>query len=178
MLCDICGKNAATVHLTEIIDEQMAELHLCEGCAREKSMEMEQQFGLADLLAGLSNLGEQLEAQGIANLKCRICGLTYADFKKTGRLGCSECYQCFKVYLKPLLKKIHGSAQHIGKVPANKVKAQTFPIIPQEKPHVFEKPSPLQSLKDKLQLAIQKEEFEEAAKLRDKIRELEKKSEA
>ncbi len=63
MLCDICGKSVATVHLTEIIDDQMAELHLCENCARAKSMEMEQQFGLADLLAGLSNLGEQIEPQ-------------------------------------------------------------------------------------------------------------------
>ena len=60
MLCDICSKKKATVHLTEIVDEQMSEMHLCETCAREKSMQMEQQFGLADLLAGLSDFGKQV----------------------------------------------------------------------------------------------------------------------
>src|SRR3989338_6200570 len=119
MLCDICGKNPATVHLTEIVDEQMAELHLCEECARQKSMEIEQQFGLADLLAGLAEFGpktaEDQEAQAI---KCTNCGLTYNDFRKIGRLGCSLCYVNFKRYLAPLLKKIHGSNQHFGKSPA------------------------------------------------------------
>lgn len=169
MLCDICGKTVATVHLTEIVDDQMAELHLCENCARAKSMEMEQQFGLADLLAGLSNMGGQIEPQAVAGLKCPTCSLTYENFKKIGRLGCSDCYQSFKAYLKPLLKKIHGSSQHIGKSPEQK---------PQEtviKPAVKTKISQIQELKNQLQAAILKEEFEKAAQLRDKIKELEKK---
>ncbi len=58
MMCDICGKKKATVHLTEIVDEQMSEMHLCEECARQKSVQMEQQFGLADLLAGLADFGK------------------------------------------------------------------------------------------------------------------------
>ncbi len=169
MVCDICGKGAATVHLTEIIDNQMAELHLCEGCARAKSMEMEQQFGLADLLAGLSNFGDQVEAGGLAKLKCPSCGLTYEDFQKIGRLGCSECYRSFVLHLKPLLKKIHGSNQHLGKLPDKLPQAQNPAKI---------KSSSLKELKDKLQLAVQSEEFEEAAKLRDKIRELEKKGDS
>ena len=91
MLCDLCNKNQATVHLTEIIDEQMSELHLCEECARKKSIQMEQQFGLADLLAGLAEFGKPEENADLASLKCANCGLTYKDFKRIGRLGCGEC---------------------------------------------------------------------------------------
>jgi protein arginine kinase activator len=163
MLCDICGKNQATVHLTEIIDDQISELHLCEECAHKKSIQMEQQFGLADLLAGLAEFGkpgEKIEATG---LKCPNCGLSYQDFKKYGRLGCSECYLSFRKYLMPLLKKIHGSTQHFGKFP---YKAVTK----------VRKRAGLAELRLRLQSAIEKEEFEEAARLRDKIRELEKRN--
>lgn len=162
MLCDICGKNQATVHLTEIVDDQMTELHLCEGCAKSKGTQMEQHFGLADLLAGLADIGQQLDIGGEAEAKCSNCGLTYQDFKKIGRLGCGECYVAFQETLAPLLKRIHGSTHHSGKVPARKEK-------------VTKARTQLQELRDKLRKAIQNEEFEEAAKLRDKIKELEKK---
>lgn len=163
MLCDVCQVNQATVHLTEIIDDQMTELHLCEECAKNKSMDMEQQFGLADLLAGLSDLGKtQAEVKETVKLKCSTCGLSYEDFRKIGRLGCSDCYNSFRKYLLPLLKRIHGSSRHYGKTPL-----------------VMEKPvrvkSELAQLKEKLEKAIAAEEFEEAARLRDKIKELEKK---
>ena len=117
MLCDICGKNPATVHLTEIIDDQMNELHLCEECARQKSAQMEQQFGLSDLLAGMVEFGKPTKEAETVSVKCANCGLTYADFKKIGRLGCGECYSAFKKYLGPLLKRIHGSSRHVGKSP-------------------------------------------------------------
>ena len=164
MVCNICGKNQATVHLTEIIDDQITELHLCEECAQKKGAQMESHFGLSDLLAGLADLGTQFnKTKTEAKLKCSKCGLTYEDFKKVGRLGCGECYNAFKEALVPLLKRIHGSTQHYGKSPkkaAKMVKAK----------------NELEMLKEKLQKAIQKEDFEEAAKLRDKIRELEKKN--
>lgn len=162
MFCDICGKSEASVHLTEIVDNEMSELHLCERCAREKSAQMEQHFGLSDLLAGLADFSSPLEAQAAAKSKCPNCGLTYDDFKKIGRLGCSECYSAFKEFLIPLLKRIHGSTQHLGKAPLKTAKV----------PRAI---SQLEDLKAKLQKTIQNEEFEEAAKLRDKIRELEKK---
>jgi protein arginine kinase activator len=164
MLCDLCGKNQATVHLTEIIDDQMRELHLCEECASKKSMQMEQQFGLADLLAGLAEFGKPEETVEAAGLKCSNCGLSYQDFKKTGRLGCSECYSSFKKLLLPLLRKIHSSTQHVGKSPYKGVAP---------KPRKKEKVG-LAELRLRLQKAIEKEEFEEAARLRDKIREIEK----
>jgi len=161
MLCDICGKNPATVHLTEIVDDQMNELHLCEECARQKSLQMEQQFGLSDLLAGLVEFEKPVLEKETALIKCPNCGLTYADFKKIGRLGCGNCYSAFKKYLAPLLKRIHGLSQHMGKSPKKLVK-------------VNKKTSELATLRYKLQKAIEEEAFEEAARLRDQIKELEK----
>ncbi|MFA5659204.1 MAG: hypothetical protein WC900_07960, partial [Oscillospiraceae bacterium] len=121
MICDVCKKKKATVHLTEIVDGKMAEMHICEDCARERSVQMEQQFGLADLLAGLSDFGKQIKTEDKIKLQCANCGLGYEDFRKTGRLGCSECYNAFRGHLSSLLKKIHGSSQHLGKHPVGRV---------------------------------------------------------
>ena len=168
MTCDVCGKNAATVHLTEIIDEQMNELHLCEECARTKSAAMEQQFGLSDLLAGMVDFQKPAnKEEELINVKCPSCGLAYADFKKIGRLGCGECYNVFRAYLAPLLKRIHGSNQHIGKNPA---KIKTVVRLSKKKTGLLE-------LKSQLQKAIREEAFEEAARLRDQIKEIENKKE-
>jgi len=168
MLCNICNKNQATVHLTEIVDDQMSELHLCDECARKKSMQMEQQFGLSDLLAGLVDYGKQpggVEQQTEA-LQCPACGLTYDDFRKIGRLGCSECYTAFAKFLGPLLKRIHGASVHAGKLPPQ---TEQSVVIKAQKV----KETGLPGLKEQLQQAIEREEFEEAARLRDKIKELE-----
>ncbi len=164
MQCDICAKKKATVHLTEIVDEQMSEMHLCEDCAREKNVQMEQQFGLADLLAGLADFGKQAKDVEKIKTKCANCGLGYEDFRKFGRLGCSECYNSFKEHLGILLRKIHGSNSHLGKSP---LKSQV-PLIKNKK-------DSLDDLKEQLQQAIRAENFEKAAQLRDKIHELEEK---
>jgi len=168
MLCDICGKNPATVHLTEIIDEQMNELHLCEDCARTKSAAMEQQFGLSDLLAGMVDFEKpSSKEEELINIKCPSCGLSYADFKKIGRLGCGNCYDVFRKYLAPLLKRIHGSNQHIGKSPLSCPAKIKSPIS-----KVNKKKMCLQELREQLQNAIAKEAFEEAARLRDQIKKI------
>lgn len=170
MLCDICHKNEATVHLTEIVDNQITELHLCEECARQKGAQMEQHFGLADLLAGLADLGQQFEVAGKTEAKCPNCGLAYQDFRRIGRLGCSECYEAFKDSLGLLLKRIHGSTQHLGRTPAKakaRAKAAAAPV---------QKRSEMDMLRAELQKTIEMEEFEEAARLRDKIRALEAKN--
>ena len=161
MKCDLCEKKA-TVHLTEIVDGQVTEMHLCEECAREKSVQMEQQFGLADLLAGLSDFGKQTQEVEQVVLKCPNCSMSYDDFRKFGRLGCGQCYEAFKTHLSTLLKKIHGSNQHLGKTPSK---------IPQAKKKKIEN---LHELKVMLQHAIQMEDYEKAAGIRDKIRTLEK----
>lgn len=168
MLCDACGKKKATVHLTEIVDEQMLEMHLCEECAREKSVQMEQQFGLSDLLAGLADFGKQVKDFEKVKLVCPSCEMNYDDFKKFGRLGCSECYVAFQSQLSGLLKRIHGSTRHLGKTPGNNIPA------PASTPAGVET---LADLKKQLSIAIEREDFEKAAQLRDRIRAWEEKKE-
>ena len=179
MTCDICGKNPATVHLTEIIDDQMNELHLCEECAHKKSAQMEQQFGLSDLLAGLAGFEKQKDEKEGLSLKCPNCGMTFKDFKKIGRLGCGECYTAFRSFLGPLLKRIHGSNLHCGKTPVSRIAKLTrkrtsgvreansapLPVVQSDD---------VQSLRIRLQKAVETEAYEEAARLRDQIKELEK----
>ena len=176
MTCDICGKKKATVHLTEIVDEQMSEMHLCEECARQKSAQMEQQFGLADLLAGLSDTSKSStatkESDKAAVLKCSRCELPYEDFRKFGRLGCGECYTSFKEHLTGLLRKIHGSNKYLGKTPATYKEEQpdnlptgVLALLPAET---------LADLKQHLRSAIAAEDFEKAAQIRDKIKNFEK----
>lgn len=160
MVCDICGKNEATVHLTEIVNGQVTELHLCEECAREKGEQMEQHFGIADLLAGLADLSSGMEIEEEISLKCDNCKMSYQNFKKIGRFGCSSCYEAFKKYVPSLLKRIHGSTKYVGEVPRTK----EYQVVKDE----------LEELRRKLQEAIDREEYEQAAKIRDKIRDLEK----
>ncbi|MBI4309234.1 MAG: UvrB/UvrC motif-containing protein [Candidatus Omnitrophica bacterium] len=180
MQCDMCGKKKATVHLTEIVDEQMSEMHLCEECARNKSAQMEQQFGLGDLLAGLSDAGKTASAADPKNaLVCSGCGLNYEDFRKFGRLGCGQCYTSFKEHLEGLLRKIHGSSRHLGKVPVSLLPPGTAPA-PALNLSADVAAAPLtvptvEDLKKQLHTAINAEDFEQAALLRDKIRALEQK---
>ena len=169
MLCDECGKNKATVHLTEIINEQITKLNLCESCAKEKGSDVEQHFGIADLLAALSDVESAPQTSGGSpgKSKCLHCGMAYEDFKKVGRLGCAECYSEFKSSLAPLLKRIHGAHQHLGKSPhPDLLKAEKVTS------HLNEE---LQTVKLQFEKAVKSEEFEEAAALRDKIRFMEKK---
>lgn len=172
MLCDECGNSKASVHLTEIINGQVTKLNLCEACAKTKGTEAEQHFGIADLLAALSDTEAKapLTAGAVIKNKCPQCGLTYEDFKKMGRLGCGECYTAFKTNLTTLLKKIHGATQHLGKNPGDETAVKETKGVSRAKYQ-----DELHAAKVELQSAIKKEEFEEAAALRDKIKFIEKK---
>ena len=161
MLCEVCKQVQATVHLTEIVNDQMAELHLCESCANQKGAQVESSFGLSDLLSGLAEFSKTQETEEDVSVKaCPTCGMTYEDFRKVGRLGCAECYTTFKRNRGNLLKRIHGSPIHLGKSPARLVKPAKAK-------------TELADLRHKLELAIGREEFEDAANLRDQIRRLE-----
>ena len=173
MICDICGKKKATVHLTEIVDEQMSEMHLCEECARQKSSQMEQQFGLADLLAGLSDPSKAVTTKESEKnvIKCSRCGLPYEDFRKFGRLGCGECYSSFKEHLAGLLRKIHGSNKYLGKTPASVRPHESHEgQEAEENPLALLGSEDVSDLKQQLKSAIAAEDFEKAAQIRDKIR--------
>jgi len=162
MLCDTCHKKEATVHLTEIINDKVTKLHLCEECARQKSDEMDVHFGLSDLLAGLADLGGFKEPSLKKTPKCTFCGFTLHDFQRIGRLGCPKCYETFEKQMAPLLRRIHGQDRHMGKLPLKSVSGK-----------MSQDARELHSLKVELQKAISLEAFENAAKLRDKVKILE-----
>ncbi len=162
MTCNICGANEATIHLTEIINEQMVEIHLCESCAQEKGTEFKAHFNVNDLLSGLTDLAKEITGDEKTLSKCPNCGLTYEEFGKTGRLGCSDCYEAFAKLLLPLIKRVQHSTQHVGKRPSR----LASPIRVN---------SDLRELQNRLTKLIQEEEFEEAARIRDQIKQLEEK---
>ena len=127
MLCQICGKNAASVHFTEIHDNKMSELHVCERCAEEKGMQgsaKKHKFDIADLLAGMVDGMTSTEEERVGHVQCPRCGTAYSAFKETGRLGCAECYQAFQFQLRPLLRRIHGDTHHKGRCRRATARAQ------------------------------------------------------
>jgi protein arginine kinase activator len=161
MICNACNKNQATVHLTEIVNNQMMELHLCEICAQEKTDDFKNQLSFNDILAGLADFTTQLDEKK-ETLMCPSCGLTYEGFRKSGRLGCAQCYASFARRLQSLIKRVQGGTQHVGKVPTGA-------------PEVTRSRMELRSLQDELNRLIQSEEFEKAAKVRDQIKKMEMK---
>ena len=160
MLCDNCGKRKATVHLTEIVNGQATEMHLCEKCAAQKSLELQKSLDIGDVLAGLAGMDIDDASAKESKLVCPGCGLSYEQFKKSGRLGCSQCYRAFDKKIQVLLKRIHGSNHYVGKAPSAISRKQ-------------DKDSKVQDLKMQLEKAIQLEDYEKAAELRDEIKKLE-----
>jgi protein arginine kinase activator len=158
MLCDVCKCNDATVFLTQILEGKMHKVNLCEACSKEKGVQDPTSFALADLLLGLGATDE-IE-KGAASQKCAVCGFTQADFKKTGRLGCSECYVTFSDALTSLLKAMHKGTEHVGKLPEHAQRAVALSHR-------------MRTLTENLQKAVADENYETAASLRDQIRQLE-----
>ncbi len=158
MICDACKDKSATVYLTQIVKGEMQKVNLCEGCAKEKGVTDPTGFALADLLLGLGS-EKKLEHRG-EDRTCAACGFTQADFKKTGRLGCSECYSIFGEGLDALLKAMHKGIKHVGKVPERYTSSKMFV-------------DRIDELKHRLRIAIKDENYEEAAKLRDQIAKIE-----
>jgi protein arginine kinase activator len=158
MLCDSCGKEPAKIHYKEVKDDETTEFHLCEKCAGEKGIQIsppKESFSMSNILAGMA------DEVGSDMTRCEACGLAYKEFRESGRLGCSDCYSTFKEQLKPLLRRIHGSNIHTGK-------------SPRSSQGVFEKRREIENLKVELRRAVESEEFEKAADIRDKIKDLER----
>lgn len=172
MVCNLCGAQEATIHLTEIVNNQMLEVHLCEGCAKEKGTDFKTHFNLTDLLAGVLGESEKpLKGPMDKRLagRCPDCGITYDEFAKAGRLGCAGCYDAFSKLLLPLIKKIQKALVHVGKRP----QSQSTPAGPARKPS--SPASDLRMLQERLRKSVQNEAFEDAAQLRDEIKQLEDK---
>ena len=158
MLCDVCKCNDASVFLTQIVDGKMQKVNLCDACSKEKGVQDPTGFALADLLLGIG-AAEEIE-KGAPTQKCPVCGFTQVDFKKTGRMGCSACYITFSEGLGTLLKAMHKGTVHIGK-------------LPQRAFRQIELTDRMRSLADHLEKAVAQENYEDAATLRDQIKQLE-----
>jgi protein arginine kinase activator len=159
MKCQKCTK-AATLHITEVIsDEHFEELHLCEECANKYLYEPQHKGALgkaSEIEPGM----ESDEASALNAKECPLCGLKFVEFRNSGRLGCPHDYQEFRQELIPLLENIHGETKHCGKTPRR---------LPQNK----QTQSELIQLRNRLKQAVTKEDYEEAARIRDRIRQLE-----
>ena len=176
MLCDRCQKRDAKILYTEIINGVKKEQHLCEECATDyTSFQMEKPLMNSDLTLGdlLSTLLDSYTASGkkesgevTPSLTCSSCGTTYEEFIQKGRFGCSDCYRYFNGQLGKTLKSIQGADIHTGKRPKGFINAVSD--------HVDKGISEAEKLAIMLQESIEKEEFEEAARLRDLIRQLKK----
>jgi|SRR5688572_8532820 protein arginine kinase activator len=163
MQCQSCQKNQATVHLTQIQDNRMTEVHLCQSCANDKGLTglpVQPKISMGDILAKMVDDMSPTEEERIGPVQCPNCGMHYSLFKETGRLGCADCYTAFGSKLRPLLRRIHGSIHHVGKLPAGEGEVMTHG-------------RQVQRLHDELQRAVEREEFERAAEIRDRIRILE-----
>jgi len=159
MLCSICKMKEAKFHYTNVAGDKVQKVDLCEECAKSKGMENPTGFCFADELFGLGAAQEIEQAGGETGLKCPACGFTQSDFKKAGRLGCAECYQTFAEPLEGLLKTMHKGTRHVGKVPESLRQSRNLS-------------DQLKGLKKKLAKAIEAEDFEQAAVLRDEIKQL------
>ncbi len=157
MLCQHCKKNDANMHMKRIINGNATEVHLCSDCARTLGYgESFGTFGLgfSDLLSGLYGKSEnQLNSN---SLRCSLCGKSFADIAESGRVGCAECYITFYDKLLPTLRKIHGKTTHQGKKPYN---------LNDDNSEIKD----IEKLKTALKNAVEREDFELAAKLRDEI---------
>jgi protein arginine kinase activator len=158
MKCQNCGERTANVHLTQIVDNEMTTVHLCEPCAAEKGVDTGPSPGNAPLSDFLAQMGREAESQG-DEARCETCGLSLARFKRVGRLGCADCYRSFEQHLRKLFRSLHGNTQHVGKV-----------YLPSD-PTEADRTARIASLRRRLQQAVEAEDFERAAQLRDEIRE-------
>lgn len=160
MVCQNCHERQASVRLTRIVNGGKEEVFLCEQCAREKGELnfVTEPFSFHNLLAGIfkGDLPSQRNIVQAEEEQCGKCNMRFSEFGKVGRFGCSECYDQFDSKLAQMMRRVHGSDQHTGKLPK---RCGGTILIQKEINH----------LRDEQQLAIANEEFERAAELRDRI---------
>jgi len=162
MSCDQCHEREAVIHLTQIVNDQVTTLHLCERCAAEKGVESPAAVTKTPLGSFLAAMGKEAEAPAPrSGDTCPRCGGSLQDFRESGRLGCPECWRAFEAPLRDLLRRLHGSTHHVGERYADHQGELPGPTI--EAAH----------LREQLRAAVESENFELAAELRDRLRVLE-----
>jgi len=161
MDCDICGKHAK-VHLTQLVGGQIKKITLCDDCAKEKGVTDPTGFALAEMLLGKTPGKVVPAAPAVAGSgrKCPSCGFTLEDLRRIRRFGCADCYTTFRDDVNQMLRGMHKGFKHCGKVPAGLME-------------LHERTQRLEELRGKLDQAITSENYEEAAGLRDEIRQIE-----
>jgi protein arginine kinase activator len=162
MKCQNCEAEA-TIYFKEVVDGQLREIHLCENCAAERGFHLINEQNKLSIANQFIWMAENLYPESSAKtgaVQCSGCGLRYSQFARTGRLGCSDCYAAFAVQMRQIIRRVHGATQHRGKGPG-----QTEPAVTHRRS--------LERLREELVRAIEREEFETAAHLRDQIREIE-----
>ena len=189
MLCDNCKKKEANVSYRENINGRKKEMHLCEECSKK--------LGIGNMNFSMpidfsSFLGEFIEDfttpefmplfDEIKTIKCNNCGYTFDDIANTGKLGCEDCYETFETRIDPILKRIQGSNRHSGRIGKDIDNKISEKLNGKENSNKNEKgkdegnkdESKLEKLQEDLKQAIKEERYEDAAKLRDEIKKLEK----
>ncbi|KAA3635978.1 MAG: hypothetical protein DWP97_03700 [Calditrichaeota bacterium] len=169
MICQDCKKKEAVVHFTQIINNEKTSLSLCKSCAAARGFHSpldNMPFPLAEILSGLdANLPKSKEMSAEETVTCPTCGLSFKEFTQQGRFGCGECYSTFRNRLEMIMRKIHGASMHRGKNP-------TFTSSADESENTHTSVKEEERLKEELQKAIDSEDFERAAELRDKLKTL------
>lgn len=183
MKCDVC-ENEATVFLTQIINGQMTTVNLCETCSKAKGVTEETGFGLAEAFLSPSHRAES----DTMEIVCDACGFTASQLKKIGRMGCPECYAAFREGLDGLLRNMHKGTRHVGKRPSH-ISAVTPQILPRQRAAAVKEPPPpapvapapapvpdIAKLRAELDLAVKEERYEDAARLKSEIENLQPKA--
>ena len=183
MLCDNCGKREANVRYSENINGRKKELNLCEECSKKLGigqMDFSMPIDFSSFFGSFMDDFTTPEFMPMLNelrtLRCNSCGYTFDDIANTGRLGCKDCYDVFEDRLNPIIKKIQGADHHvgrIGKIIDSKIENKTGENSKQEKTSKKEG-TEIEKLQEELKAAIKEERYEEAAKIRDQIKKLEK----
>lgn len=184
MLCDNCGKREANVRYSENINGKKRELNLCEECSHKlgiDNMDFSMPIDFSNFFEGFMDNFESTEfmpmIDELKELKCNSCGYTFDDIANTGRLGCKDCYEVFQDRLDPIIKRIQGSNKHVGRIGKildtkieNKMKDQNTKTINKENDSISQK----EKLEIKLKEAVKEERYEDAAKIRDEIKKIDK----
>lgn len=164
VLCDECGERDVTVRVTHVVGGEAREIKLCDRCAAERGIQTSAaatQTPLGGFLHALWKTSDAGPADTVASGPCPGCGATFGDFRESGRLGCAECYVAFEGQLRILIRRYHGSTHHHGR-------RHIGPASPEQQPDDL-----VRGLREQLRLAVSAENFELAAELRDRLKEVE-----